>query len=70
MKHLKNTTTLYDAGGLLLVLILFGLPFGIIFDYLWNLLAGEGRIEAIPVGTLRKYHMRYCYTCQPTETVW
>jgi len=38
MKALRKTTTLYDAGGLILVLIIFGLPVGIIVDYLWNLL--------------------------------
>jgi hypothetical protein len=38
MKHSKNTTTLYDIGGMFLVWLFFGLPLGIIFDYLWNLL--------------------------------
>ena len=37
MRKLK-TVTLYDAGGFILVWIFFGLPLGIIFDYLWNLL--------------------------------
>ncbi len=34
----KKTVTLYDAGGLILLLVVFGIPFGSIFDYLWNLL--------------------------------
>ena len=38
MRNLKNTTTLHDAGGWVLVWLFFGLPLGIIFDYLWNLL--------------------------------
>ena len=37
MKKLK-TVTLYDAGGFILIWIFFGLPLGIIFDYLWNFL--------------------------------
>lgn len=48
MKRLKKTTTLYDAGGLLLVIILFGLPFGIIFDYLWNLLVLSLALPRLP----------------------
>lgn len=38
MKLVKNSTTLYDAGGLFIFIALFGIPFGSIFDYLWNLL--------------------------------
>lgn len=34
----KKEVTLYDAGGLILVWFFFGLPVGVIFDYLWNLL--------------------------------
>jgi hypothetical protein len=37
MKKLR-TVTLYDAGGLILVWLFFGLPLGVIFDYLWNLI--------------------------------
>ncbi len=38
MEESKRSVTLYDAGGLILVLTFFGIPFGSIFDYLWNLL--------------------------------
>jgi hypothetical protein len=37
MNKLK-TITLYDAGGLILVWLFFGLPLGVIFDYIWNLI--------------------------------
>ena len=33
----RKTTTLYDFGGGLLLLAMFGMPFGVIIDYLWNL---------------------------------
>jgi hypothetical protein len=32
----KKTVTLYDFGGGILLLAMFGLPFGIIIDYIWN----------------------------------
>ena len=38
MAESKKTTTLYDAGGLIIGVVLFGIPFGTIFDYLWNFL--------------------------------
>lgn len=51
MKHLKNTTTVYDAGGLILVWIFFGLPLGIIFDYFWNLLVLTLALPRLPKGS-------------------
>ena len=39
---------LYDFGGLLLVIIFFGLPLGIIFDYLWNLLVLSLALPRLP----------------------
>jgi len=48
MKQLKNTTTVYDAGGLILVWIFFGLPLGIIFDYFWNLLVLSLALPRLP----------------------
>jgi hypothetical protein len=34
----SSTVTLYDAGGLILVWLFFGLPLGVIFEYIWNLI--------------------------------
>jgi hypothetical protein len=31
-----KTVTLHDAGGLIIGVILLGVPFGTLFDYLWN----------------------------------
>ena len=36
MKNERKTITLYDFGGGVLILALFGLPFGIAIDYIWN----------------------------------
>jgi len=33
----KRTITLYDAGGLIIGVVLLGIPFGVIFDYFWNM---------------------------------
>jgi len=38
MKETKNTTTLYDVGGVFIIVALLGIPIGSILDYLWNLL--------------------------------
>ncbi len=46
----KNTVTLYDAGGLILILVFFGLPFGTIFDYLWNLVVISVALPFLPAG--------------------
>jgi hypothetical protein len=44
----KKTITLYDAGGLILVWLFFGLPVGIIFDYFWNLLVLSVSLPRLP----------------------
>lgn len=48
MKYFKKTTTLYDAGGLIVIWLFFGLPVGIIFDYLWNLLVLSLALPRLP----------------------
>ncbi len=48
MKQLKKTITLYDAGGLIIVYALFGLPLGVIFDYFWNLLVFSVALPRLP----------------------
>jgi len=51
MKLLNNSNTLYDAGGLFIFIALFGIPFGSIFDYLWNLLVFSIALLCITRGT-------------------
>ena len=48
MRQLKKTITLYDAGGLIIVWMLFGLPLGVIFDYFWNLLVFSLALPRLP----------------------
>ncbi len=36
--HHCQSIVLYDAGGAILVMLLFGVPFGVFLDYLWNYL--------------------------------
>jgi hypothetical protein len=38
MNKTDNSIVLYDAGGLILLITIFGIPFGSIIDYAWNLI--------------------------------
>ena len=49
MKEPKKYFKLYDAGGLIIFIMLFGIPFGSIFDYLWNLLVFSVALPFLPV---------------------
>ncbi len=48
MKESRNSVTLYDAGGLIILITIFGIPFGSIFDYLWNLLVFSVALPFLP----------------------
>jgi len=48
MKELKKSVTLYDAGGLIILITIFGIPFGSVFDYLWNLLVFSVALPFLP----------------------
>jgi len=48
MKESKKSVTLYDAGGLIILITIFGIPFGSIFDYLWNLLVFSVALPFLP----------------------
>lgn len=48
MKEEKKKITLYDVGGVILSVIFFGIPFGSIFDYLWNLLVLSLALPHLP----------------------
>jgi hypothetical protein len=48
MNEPKKSTTLYDAGGLIILITIFGIPFGSIFDYLWNLLVFSVALPFLP----------------------
>ena len=51
MKESKKSVTLYDAGGLIILITLFGIPFGSVFDYLWNLLVLSLALPRLPGAT-------------------
>ena len=44
----KKSATLYDAGGGIIFIIFFGIPFGSLFDYLWNLLVLSVALPRLP----------------------
>lgn len=48
MKEKGKSIVLYDAGGVILAVIFFGIPFGSIFDYLWNLLVLSLALPRLP----------------------
>jgi len=65
MEEKKKSIVLYDFGGGIFFLIFFGIPFGSVFDYLWNLfvlsialprLPGDTRIEIT-----RSKKLAYCF---------
>ncbi len=44
----KKTVTLYDAGGLIIIWALFGLPLGVALDYIWNWLVFSLALPRLP----------------------
>ena len=65
METKSKTITLYDAGGVFILIFLFGIPFGSVFDYLWNLLVFSvglrylSRKAEIDIGKGRR--LAYCF---------
>ena len=51
MKSSKKSIVLYDVGGGIILVILFGIPFGSAFDYLWNLLVLSIALPRLPRDT-------------------
>ncbi len=70
MEKEKKTITLYDFGGFIILVILFGIPFGTIADYFWNLLVfsvaltrltGNAAIKSERVGISWRRKLAYCF---------
>jgi hypothetical protein len=63
-KKQEKTIKLYDVGGLVLVVILLGIPFGTIIDYIWNLLVLSLALPRLPGNTITKIskgkRLAYC----------
>ena len=61
----KKIVRLYDVGGVIIAVLLFGLPFGSIFDYLWNLLVLSLALPRLPGDTRieisKKRKLAYCF---------
>jgi hypothetical protein len=47
----SKTVALRDVGGVIIAVIFFGIPFGIVFDYLWNLLVLSIALPRLPGGS-------------------
>ncbi len=50
MEKAKKSVRLYDAGGVFLLLALFGIPFGSILDYIWNFVVFGVTLRFLPGG--------------------
>jgi len=65
MNGLKKSMTIYDAGGLIVLLVLFGVPFGSVFDYLWNLIVFSIALLFLPAENNSKpskgKRLLYCF---------
>ena len=48
MKKAAKTIKLYDVGGLVILVVLLGIPFGTILDYIWNLLVLVVALPRLP----------------------
>jgi hypothetical protein len=65
MKEKEKSIILYDVGGVILLVIFLGIPFGSIFDYLWNLLVLSLALPRLPgdsrVEISRGKKLAYCF---------
>ena len=48
MEDSKKPIKLYDAGGVIIAVLFFGIPFGSVFDYFWNLLVLSIALPRLP----------------------
>lgn len=64
MTESKKSIILYDAGGLFIIIALFGLPIGSLFDYLWNLFVFSVALPRLPgdikIKLSKKRRLAYC----------
>jgi len=65
MEEKKRSIVLYDFGGGIFFLIFFGIPFGSVLDYLWNLLVLSVALPRLPGDTgieiAKGKKMAYCF---------
>ena len=48
MEDSKKSIVLHDVGGVIIAVLFFGIPFGSVFDYLWNLLVLSVALPRLP----------------------
>ncbi|HEY50370.1 MAG TPA: hypothetical protein G4O20_00995 [Dehalococcoidia bacterium] len=64
MAERKKTARLYDVGGVIIAVLFFGIPFGSIFDYLWNLLVlslALPRLAGDKIEITKGKRLAYCF---------
>ena len=69
MKEKGESIVLYDAGGVILAVIFFGIPFGSVFDYLWNLLVLSLALPRLPgelkIKISKGRRLAFCFFLSP-----
>jgi len=64
MEDSKKSIVLYDVGGGVLMLVIFGIPFGSAFDYLWNLIVLSIALPLLPgdkIKVSKGRRLAYCF---------
>jgi len=65
MEDGKKSIVLYDVGGVIIAVLFFGIPFGTVFDYLWNLLVLSLALPRLPgdmkIEISRRRKLAYCF---------
>ena len=65
MEDSKKSIVLYDVGGVIVAVLFFGIPFGTVFDYLWNLLVLSIALPRLPGDTKieisKSKRLAYCF---------
>ena len=65
MEDSKKSIVLYDFGGVIIAVLFFGIPFGSVFDYLWNLLFISLALPRLPGDTkiviTKGKRLAYCF---------
>ena len=65
MKEKEKSIVLYDVGGMIILVLFFGIPFGSAFDFLWNLLVLSVALPRLPGDTRIKLskgkRLTYCF---------
>jgi len=64
MEDGKKSIVLYDVGGMIIAVLFLGIPFGIAFDYLWNLIVLSLALPRLPgdkIEITKNKRFAYCF---------